>query len=71
MPADIWVDFNELRGDELVTLQRFARPGADLTPGTQLRAGDDDGLECDAVVVAVEPGGVVRLRVVPGSLRLA
>jgi len=66
---DLWIDFNDVGPDShVLTLLRYASPGADVRVGAQVVVGDDEGNRCDAQVLGVK-GEVVRLAIDGNSFR--
>jgi hypothetical protein len=63
VPYDIWIDFNAIQAGLVRTLAKFAAPGTDLTPGTRVTVGDDEGTTAAATVEALGADDLVTLRV--------
>jgi hypothetical protein len=69
---EIWVDFNAVDESGFVlTLTKFAEPDVDISPGSSVVAGDDDGNVCKAQVVDVNQDGVVKLSLGQGTFEPA
>ncbi len=70
MERQIWVDFNE-QDDQgrVITLRRFAEPGADLSLGARLFVEDHEGNRCWAHVEDVTARGVVTLVLETGTFQ--
>lgn len=66
---DLWVDYQRTDGAGLThTNVRNARSAVELQQGTFVVVGNEDADPATAEVVAVEPGGLVLVRVLPGPV---
>lgn len=67
MELGLWVDYQRIDADGLThTHLRNAVGGATVRPGGHVVVGNEDADPAVALVVSVEPNGVVLLRILPG-----
>jgi hypothetical protein len=66
---DLWVDYHRTDGEGLThtSVKELERP-LDLRPGLFVVVGNEDADPAVAQVVAIEQGGVVLVRVLPGNM---
>ena len=64
---DLWVDYHRRDADGLTHAHAAdVEAGLELVPGSHLIVGNNEAEPAVAEVVAVEPDGLVLLRVLPG-----
>jgi len=66
---DLWVDYQRTDGDGLThTRVKDLERALDLRPGMFVTVGNEEADPAVAEVVAVEPDGLVLVRVLPGPV---
>jgi hypothetical protein len=61
---DIWVDYNGIHNGNVTTLARFVEEGVDLTVGSTVITGDDEGTTQPGTVVDND-GDLVTIHLLP------
>lgn len=70
MTWEVWVDYHRTDGDGLThTNVRNAEPDVELKPGAHVVVGNEEADLAVAVIVTVQTGGVMLVRVLPGPAK--